>query len=205
MKIGKTFEIIIISILAAVVLLFALQGAILLFIGFCRGNATRNSIRADEMSPMVQPGTVWQSKDGKIMLYPVEEDGETVTYVTVETESGAVELEMDLWLYGMVHFYLPTENAEGEEELTFFAEAGGRCRDYDKYVLEIYDIRSDDPILKNLFEEDEKIIFYRISVPEPVPVESMPETTVPVEPEEAPPAEQEDETPRIKKPKQFGG
>ena len=71
--------------------------------------------------------------------------------------------------------------------------------------MEIYDIRSDDPILKNLFEEDEKIVFYRISVPEPVPVESMPETTVPVEPEEAPPAEQEDETPRIKKPKQFGG
>ena len=205
MKIGKTFEIIIISILAAVVLLFTLQGAILLFIGFCRGNATRNSIRADEMSPMVQPGTVWQSKDGKIMLYPVEEDGKTVTHVTVETESGAVELELDMWLYGMVFFMTPADNDEWDDASATVARAGGRCKAYDKYVLEIYDIHSDDPILKNLFEEDEKIVFYRISVPEPVPVESMPETTVPVEPEEAPPAEQEDETPRIKKPKQFGG
>ena len=169
MKKSDETKVIVICIIAIVILLIAAKGLILLLLGIGRANSIRNAMRADEMSPHVQPGTVWQSKDGRIILTPIAEDGETASYVTVETESGAVELVMDLWLYGMVHIYLPTENSEGEEQLTLIAKGGGRCKDYDKYVVEIYSA-------EDIFEPKEKIVFYRISVPDPAETPDSSET-----------------------------
>lgn len=58
------------SIAAVAILFLVAYGLFMLILCLGRGNAMRQMMRADEMSPAVQPGTVWQSKDERITPVP---------------------------------------------------------------------------------------------------------------------------------------
>ncbi len=157
----KAIDYIVISVSITAVLLLTAIGFFWLLFGIAQGNGIKNRMRADEMHPSVQPGTVWLSKDEKITLKCIPEGDDVIMPVTVDTDFGPIELELTAWLVtGEVWFKVPGENGDEEASDTSIAHGSGKCKDYDEFIIKI---SSADEI----FEPGEKIVFYRISAPEP--------------------------------------
>jgi len=133
------------------------------------GNALNE--RTERMHPITQPSTVWQSEDGRITFIIPDNIG--AIPVTVETVSGFVEIEMLIVQKSTsIAFVKNSELTNPGTKYQMLAGGDGLPKAYDKFVIEISTIYTDDSI----FEPGEKIVFHKISTPEPEETETMSKT-----------------------------
>ena len=123
------------------------------------------TINMDKMHPTSQPGTIWQSEDGKMTFTTQKTIGGIP--LAIETDDGIIEIGMSIRpITTDVIFYNLFDESSDEQVAKTLVLGSGLPKDYDKFVIKIISIHTDDPTLGSLFEENKKIVFYRISVPE---------------------------------------
>lgn len=115
----------------------------------------------DKMHPISQPGTVWISTDGA-MTFTVEASGNVM--LDAETEHGIIELEMNMWqVSSEVSLYEVSDENSEEQPDRWFASGNGSARGKNKYALNIQYVSPTDPVLYELFEPGDVIVFRKTS------------------------------------------
>lgn len=122
-----------------------------------------------EQHPLSQRGTVWQSEDTKMSFRP---DNNWYVLFSAETEHGLIEIEMGMG-YPDSDLVFNEIRANKEDIPRTIASGYGNSKSPDKFVVKISSIYTNDPILSTIFEPGEKIVFHRISIPEPVETETV--------------------------------
>ena len=131
--------------------------------------------QAYEMHPASQPGTIWQSEDGRI-TFKISDNAGWIP-VTVESEHGLKEIELSAVQKTTYILFRQMKDDPNTDYADMIADGSGVSKEFDKFIITISNIYSADAILSALFEPGEKIVFRRISVPEPLesePSESEP-------------------------------